>query len=70
MDSSTNVRVAKNIEVSAMVFPACECGRPYRPSKPVDHGVVFFSSKDWLSNLLWRIESFVQGLRKARMRSL
>ena len=64
--------VAASVEIEAVVYPPCgACGQPYRPARPVEnHGVVFFASKDWLANLLWRIEFVFQSLRKARLRSL
>jgi hypothetical protein len=70
----------KSTEINAIVYPLCECGKTwpehgdcggYTPSTPVlNYGTVAFSSADPLANLLWKLESFFQRLRKRRVRSL
>jgi hypothetical protein len=65
-------RVAKRVEMGAIVFPPCaECAAPYRPSKPImDYGTVFFQSPDLVATVLFRIEQFFRDVRIARMRKV
>lgn len=66
-----NSKIRKNVEMEAVVFPPCNvCGMPYRPSKPIATETVYFESKDWLANFLYRVERYVTRMRKARMRNL
>jgi hypothetical protein len=72
--------VKKTVELNAIVYPACVCGKPwaahgacggYKPSRSIeDYGTVFFKSKDRIANFLFKIEQFIQRMRRARMRSL
>lgn len=69
MDSRTSVNSYN--ELSAVIFPPCSsCGKPYRPSKPVDPFTLMFRSEDWIANLLFKIERLSQRLRKRRMRKV
>jgi hypothetical protein len=61
--------IGKSVTLEAVVFPPCECGKPYTQI-PVNYGTVYFKSKDWLANALFAVERFFQRLRAARLRRL
>lgn len=63
--------VSKYQEMEGVIFPPCqECGKAYRPSKPIDAFTLMFRSEDWLANLLFKIERCAQQMRKKRMRKV
>lgn len=69
MDNDATVR--KTTEMTAIVLPPCgECGAAYKPKKPVDAFTVVFHSEDTIANVLFKIERFIQRLRKRRMGNL
>lgn len=63
--------VRKYASIEGVVWPPCVCGAAYKPTRPIeDYGTLYFESPDWIANTLYKIESLVKRLRKARLRSL
>lgn len=68
--------LTQSIEINATVYPVCECGKPwathgecggYKPSRPIESvGTVAFASKDPIANFLWKLEKFIQKIRRKR----
>lgn len=62
----------KHLEITAAVFPACECGKPwtehgecggYKPTGDTREFTACFRSSDRVANLLFSLELFIRKMR-------
>lgn len=82
MSYLAKANTSKHTEVTAIVYPACQCGAAwtahcvkdcagYIPSRPIqDYGTVSVTSPDLLVRFWWGLEKWIKARRQARMQSL